>query len=169
MKYTVTVGDHEFEVDVNGSTVTVDGRETGAKLHRGPGQDISTLELGPRSIRLTLEPSDDGWIVRRGGDSVEATVVDERDRLLQKFGGAAGRAGRDGVVKAPMPGLVLRIAASEGTTVEAGQGLLVLEAMKMENEIRAPVTGVVGSVMVSAGQAVEKGTPLLEVVGNHAG
>jgi pyruvate carboxylase subunit B len=61
-----------------------------------------------------------------------------------------------------MPGLVVRVSATAGQTVAAGQGLIVLEAMKMENELRAPAAGRVTSVRVSEGQAVEKGQVLIE-------
>ena len=65
--------------------------------------------------------------------------------------------------KAPMPGMVLRVGVEPGATVSAGQGVLVLEAMKMENEIRAGAGGIVTSVLVEAGMAVEKGTPLVAI------
>jgi len=66
-------------------------------------------------------------------------------------------------LKAPMPGLVLRVLVSEGEQVSAGQGLVVLEAMKMENELKAGAAGVVRSVRAVAGATVEKGQLLLEV------
>ena len=99
----------------------------------------------------------------RCGELVEVTVETERDRLLKRFGPGGGPAGQDGLVKAPMPGLVLRLLVAEGDHVEKGQGLLVLEAMKMENEIKSPVAGLVGPAMVEQGQPVEKGTRLLQV------
>lgn len=62
-----------------------------------------------------------------------------------------------------MPGLVLRVEVEEGQTVAPGDGLVVLEAMKMENEIKAPVAGTVSAVHVGGGQAVDKGTVMIEV------
>jgi pyruvate carboxylase subunit B len=62
-----------------------------------------------------------------------------------------------------MPGLVLRLEVEVGQRVEPGAGVVVLEAMKMENEIKAPGGGVIAAIHVAAGQAVEKGTPLLEI------
>jgi biotin carboxyl carrier protein len=67
------------------------------------------------------------------------------------------------VVKAPMPGLVLRLEVEVGQRVEPGTGVVVLEAMKMENEIKAQGSGVVAAIHVEAGQAVDKGTPLVEI------
>jgi pyruvate carboxylase subunit B len=77
--------------------------------------------------------------------------------------GAGDRGGVGGKVKAPMPGLVLRVEVEEGDTVAAGAGLVVLEAMKMENEIKSPVAGRVAAVHVSGGQAVDKGMVMVEV------
>ena len=77
--------------------------------------------------------------------------------------GTAEWGGAGGKVKAPMPGLVLRVEVEEGQTVAAGAGLVVLEAMKMENEIKAPVAGRVVAVHVIGGQAVDKGMVLVEV------
>src|SRR6266550_3620647 len=68
-----------------------------------------------------------------------------------------------GVVKAPMPGLVVRVEVSEGQVVEVGEGLVVVEAMKMENELRASSRGVVEHIHVSAGQRVEKGAALVTI------
>ncbi|NUQ12414.1 MAG: acetyl-CoA carboxylase biotin carboxyl carrier protein subunit, partial [Gemmatimonadaceae bacterium] len=70
---------------------------------------------------------------------------------------------------APMPGLVVRIAVQEGDRVQAGTPLVVMEAMKMENELKAPVDGVVGPVRVRPGEAVEKGAVLVELVATPAG
>ncbi len=67
------------------------------------------------------------------------------------------------LVKAPMPGLVVRVEVSEGQVVEVGEGLVVVEAMKMENELRASSRGVVEHIHVSAGQRVEKGAPLVTI------
>jgi pyruvate carboxylase subunit B len=62
-----------------------------------------------------------------------------------------------------MPGLVLRVEVEEGQSVDVGTGVVVLEAMKMENEIKSPIGGTISSIQVTAGQAVEKGAVLVEV------
>jgi pyruvate carboxylase subunit B len=88
-------------------------------------------------------------------------VLDERTRHIRSLVGAGKAPSGGGAVKAPMPGLVVKVLVEAGATVAAGQGLVVLEAMKMENEIKAMAPGVVDSVAVKAGQAVEKGAPLV--------
>ena len=67
-------------------------------------------------------------------------------------------------VRAPMPGLVVKVEVDEGECVEAGDGLLVVEAMKMENELTAAVAGRVGTIHVVAGQTVEKGEVLMDML-----
>lgn len=162
MKYLVKVAGHEYEIVIEGENIFVDGDPVMAQLLKdsGPG---GVLLIDGSVVNLSFDDLADGWVVDRSGESVEVTVETERDRLLKRFGPGLRAGGRDGVVKAPMPGLVLRMLAAEGDRVEKGQGLIVLEAMKMENEIKSPVAGVVGPSMVELGVAVEKGTPLLEV------
>ena len=112
---------------------------------------------------MALMAGTDGWTVHHRGERWQAVVMDERTRRVESLGAAAGSESRGEVVRAPMPGLVLRLEVEEGTPVEPGTGVLVLEAMKMENEIRASSAGVVTKVLVSPGAPVEKGTPLIEI------
>src|SRR2546426_893048 len=115
------------------------------------------------------QPTSGGWVVggvwwhgnEVVGERVEVEALDERSR--QRPTDAAPRAGPTGsrTVLAPMPGLVVRIEVAAGQPVAAGAGLVVVEAMKMENELRAPHSGVVATVHVAVGQAVERGAPLV--------
>ena len=82
---------------------------------------------------------------------------------MDRFGMKAGGSGGAREVKAPMPGLVLAVHVAPGDAVEAGQRLLVLEAMKMENEIKAPTSGSVKKVAATAGTAVGKGALLVSI------
>jgi pyruvate carboxylase subunit B len=94
---------------------------------------------------------------------VEAEALDERMRAIKDLTAASAAASGPAPLVAPMPGLVVRVAVQPGDTVNAGQGLVVIEAMKMENELRATTAGVVTGVRVEAGQAVEKGAILVEL------
>jgi biotin carboxyl carrier protein len=134
-----------------------------AELHVIPGGPVRLLTADSRVDAYAMVRHEAGWQVYRGGDLWEAEVVDERTRRLQEMT-AAGRAdGGHVTVKAPMPGLVLRVEVESGARVAKGQGLVVLEAMKMENELTAPMAGVVSAIHVRAGEAVAKGTPLADV------
>ena len=91
-------------------------------------------------------------------------VDDERSILFKRFATKAQVGTEVQVIKAPMPGLISRIETTVGEEVRKGQGLLVLEAMKMENEIRSSVRGKVHSVDVKKRMVVEKGQPLLKII-----
>ncbi|MGH7731018.1 MAG: acetyl-CoA carboxylase biotin carboxyl carrier protein subunit, partial [Candidatus Eiseniibacteriota bacterium] len=101
------------------------------------------------------------WALGAVGERVEVDVVDERTREIRARTSQARAPASGGLVQAPMPGLVVRVEVAAGQRVETGAGLVVVEAMKMENELRAPRPGVVETVHVAAGQTVEKGAPLV--------
>ncbi len=165
MKYTVTIGERTLEVEVSGDRVRVDGEPLRAHLTTVPRTPLRHLSLDSRAQTLALLKNDEGWMVQVGGDNWPVTVEDERSRQVRALTGQGGGGPSGGVVKAPMPGLVLRVEVDVGQEVDAGTGVVVLEAMKMENEIKSPAEGVVTVVHVKAGQAVEKGAVLVEIEG----
>lgn len=165
MKYFVTIGGHDIPVEVDGDRVGVSGREVTAHLSPIPGTPIRHLLLDAVSVPVVVERDSTGmWHLTLEGVRYDIRVVDERTRHIAGLTGAAGTRAGPAVLKAPMPGLVVRVLVIPGQAVEAGKGLVVLEAMKMENELRATTSGVVQRVVVSAGQPVEKGQPLVEFV-----
>jgi pyruvate carboxylase subunit B len=102
------------------------------------------------------------WGISLGGERWEAEVLDERTRHIRSLTGAADQARGPGALRAPMPGLVVRVHAEPGQTVAAGTGIVVLEAMKMENELRAAASAVIKAVHARPGETVEKGQLLVE-------
>ena len=90
-------------------------------------------------------------------------ALDERTHAIRALSGAASAPAGPAPLKAPMPGLVVRVNVAVGDEVAAGQGLVVIEAMKMENELRAAAAGRVKAVRVAVGEAVEKGQLLVEM------
>jgi biotin carboxyl carrier protein len=163
MKYVVTIAGQDVEVTVDGERVTVDGRELGASLDVVPGTPVRQLLLDGRAEGLAFEAAGRGrWAVTRRGERWEVEVLDERTTHIRSLTGGAGGVRGPSALKAPMPGLVVRVHVAAGQRVAAGTGMVVLEAMKMENELRAAVDGVVRSVRVGAGEAVEKGQVLVE-------
>jgi len=164
VRYTVTIGVHEFAVVVNGAEVSVNGRSVSASLMSIPETPIRQLMLGNSSHCYVIVDGEQSWTVLRGGEVTEVAVEDERARQLRGVGGGGERKLRGGAVVAPMPGLVLRVEVQQGQTIGPGTGVVVLEAMKMENQISAVSGGVVTKVHVTAGQAVEKGALLVEVL-----
>lgn len=162
MKYTVRIAGKTFEVDIEGREVTLDGRQLDARLLHQSGSMVQ-LQMEGVSRLMALVPGEQGWTVHHRGETWHAAVLDERTRRSESLTAAARSDSRGEVVRAPMPGLVLRLEVGEGSRVEPGTGVLVLEAMKMENEIRASSGGVVTKVLVAVGAPVEKGAPLIEI------
>ncbi len=163
MKYSVTIDGKAFDVEIQGDEIRINGRRTEATLIGIPATPLRQLVLGGRSRTFALARDGEHWLVEWSGVRVAARVLDERRRRLEEITGTGSRASERKVVTAPMPGLVLRLEVEEGQHVEAGTGLLVLEAMKMENEITAPGAGTVRRIEVEPGQPVEKGATLVEI------
>jgi pyruvate carboxylase subunit B len=163
VKYTVTVGSRTIEIEVRGDTILVDGEAIAAHLTSVPQTPLRHLRLDGRARTMAMERADDGWTVQWRGETWPVTVLDERTRTLRELTGQGMRTDAGGSVKAPMPGLVLRLEVEVGQRVEAGAGVVVLEAMKMENEIKSPGAGTVTAIHVKTGQAVDKGSVLVEV------
>ncbi len=165
MKYVVEIDGVRSEVEVLGDEVRVDGEIVRAHLREVPGTPGLLLTIGDTTHRV---------IARRGatrgqytlsvnGRTYAADALDERTRAIRDLSAASGAAAGPAPLIAPMPGLVVRVQVAEGDTVASGQPLVVMEAMKMENELRAPSAGTVRRVAVAPGTAVEKGTVLIEL------
>ncbi len=168
MKLFVTIGTRTREVTVEpgggGDRLAVDGVSVDTALTSIPGTPLWRLEVNGRVHLLVASHLGQGsWEVVDRGERVEVGVLDERTRHIRALVGQGRRHRGGGVVRAPMPGLVAKVLVSEGERVVAGTGLVVLEAMKMENQLAAPGDGVVGRVAVTPGQTVEKGQLLVEL------
>jgi acetyl/propionyl-CoA carboxylase alpha subunit len=164
VKYAVLLDGQVIEVEVDGERVTVAGQLHSATLTATPGTPLRQLLLDGRPTTLVIESLGRGrWALAPGGERWEVEVLDERARHIQSLTGTADRQRAIPVLRAPMPGLVLRVQVTAGQRVPAGAGLVVLEAMKMENELKAPAAAVIKAVRVQPGAAVEKGQVLLEL------
>jgi pyruvate carboxylase subunit B len=161
----VTVNGEPVTVEVEAGEIRVEGELMRAALTRVPGTPVWQLELGTEVHRLVVVPGADRGHYRlcTDGHRLDVEALDERTRAIReltaKHGGAPGPA----PLVAPMPGLVVRINVTVGDTVHPGQGLVVMEAMEMENELRASSAGTVTAVRVVEGSAVEKGAVLVEM------
>jgi biotin carboxyl carrier protein len=162
MKYVITLEHRTWEVAVDGSSVSVAGREYHAELRPVDGTPLRLLTLDGRIWPFAVESSTrQRWTVLVHGERRELEVLDERTVQIRSLAGSAAAASGPVSLKAPMPGLVVRILAEQGQKVVEGESLIVLEAMKMENELKAVSAGVVDTIPVSRGQTVEKGQVLL--------
>lgn len=159
-----------YEVEIEGSKRQIDVRKANGawlvSVDGGPERTITGGQLGPAEWRFTeggatrvvaVTVDGDHADLQIAGHALRADVVDPRTRL-SLAGGAA-----EGVVATPMPGMVSRILVQPGQEVVAGQVLLVVEAMKMENEFKSKIAGVVRTIHVTAGVAVEAHAMLITV------
>ena len=169
--------DGQFEVRVGERTYRVDVADVGpghhslrieqqcadqfeVSIHPETGRSGRSSLSGNGADRYTIGGADGRLSASRGGDSVE--VIDPLTYLARKSRGGRGGGGRQQVT-AYMPGRVVAVLLEEGSAVEEGQGVVVLEAMKMENEIQAESSGTLSKILVQPGQAVDAGDPLFEI------
>ena len=145
----------ELERDASGWRVTLDGRPVAVDAVEIAPNTISIL-LDGQSFEISVTPSPDGKLkLQTGTLEFTAEVIDPRAWSGRRHGSVEAE-GRQQIV-APMPGKVVRLLVKEGDRVEAGQGLLVVEAMKMQNEIRSPKSGTVERILAKEGQPVNSG------------
>ena len=165
MKYVVMVGATEVEVDLDGDVVTVDGRSSTAHVNEVEGTPVRMVTIGDEIHRVVARrgASRGRYTLWLDGFRYDVEALDERSRAIRVLSGAGKEASGPAPLMAPMPGMIVRIAVTVGDTVQAGQGLIVMEAMKMENELRAATAGTVKAIRASVGTAVEKGALLLEL------
>ncbi len=165
MKYIVDVHGERVTVELDGTQAVVDGERVEVSLSSIEGTPVRLLRIGEEVHRLVARRGETRgcWALDLDGRRVEAEALDERMRAIRDLTAAAAAASGPAPLMAPMPGLVVRVSVGVGDTVSAGQGLVVVEAMKMENELRASVAGVVTAVLAIPGQAVDKGALLVEL------
>jgi biotin carboxyl carrier protein len=169
MTYAATVDGKDFLLDIDGSgVVTVDGRGFAVDLRPIDDEHLYSLILDNESFELFVERREGVYYVLLEGDQYAVDVEDARLKQLRAMGDEGSEEDGAAVVVAPMPGLVVRVLVEPGQAVAEDQGLLILEAMKMENEIRTPRAGVVKVLNISDGQTVNPGETLA-VVGEPDG
>ena len=165
MKYVVTVNGEEIDVALDGSAIRVGDLEAEAHVTDVEGTPVRMVTVGGRVYRVLVRCGSAGgkYVIHLGGFRFDVDAVDERMRAIRQLAGTAAAHAGLGPLVAPMPGLIVRVLAQPGDRVAAGQGLVVMEAMKMENELRAAGAGIVKAVRVAAGDAVEKGAILVDL------
>jgi biotin carboxyl carrier protein len=145
----------ELERDGGGYRVLLDGKRIDADAVQIAPNTISIL-LDGQSFEIHVAPAADGTVkLQCGGHEFAAEVIDPRAWRGRRHG-AIEAEGRQ-PVNAPMPGKVIRLLVKAGDAVDAGQGVVVVEAMKMQNEIRSPKKGRVESILANEGQTVNAG------------
>jgi len=166
MKYVVQLNDqrHTVSIEPDGVQYETEPMARG-ELSDIEGSPVRMVKLGTHVYRVVAEKRQGRgrytlWV---DGYRFEVEALDERTRAIRDLSAANAAPTGPAPIIAPMPGLIVRVNVSVGDKVEAGQGIVVMEAMKMENELRATAAGTVNSVNVTSGTAVEKGALLVEL------
>lgn len=153
--YRITVnGQQNFEVDGDSLDFLPSGPDTFHVLLDGKRFNAKLLQADYHNKAFE-------FVIN--GSVYHVVLADEYDQLVDRLGLAKHTITKIKEIKAPMPGLVLEISVKEGDTVEKGQSLLILEAMKMENVLKSPGDGVVKRIFVNKGQPVDKNQLLVEM------
>jgi pyruvate carboxylase subunit B len=164
MRYYVLVAGRRREVDLGGDCASIDGRPVDVALSHADGTPVRGLLVAAETYRVVGERAGRGrWKVGLNGRTHEVEVVDERTMAIRALAGPGASAAGPRPIVAPMPGMVVKVEVAVGDTVRAGQGIVIVEAMKMENELRASGPGRVTRVHVSKGEAVAKDQVLVEL------
>jgi len=165
VKYVVDVGGRSVDVELDGEQVRVNGAVLPASLSELAGTPVALLSLGDSVHRVvvTRQAARGRYVLSLDGRRYEAEAVDERTHAIRQLSSSASGPKGPAPLIAPMPGLIVRISVQVGDSVEPGQGLVVMEAMKMENELRSASAGVVKAIRFEPGTAVERGAVLVEL------
>ena len=164
MKYITTVGEKEFLVEiVDEHHVSVDGKTYEVDFVSVSGQPVYSMIADGKSHEAYVREGDDEWQVLLRGRLYPVKVEDEREKRLRAAAGGGVAETGEFHLKAPMPGLVVAIPIEEGQEIKKGQVLLILESMKMQNELKAPRDGVINRIKVKPGESVEQKQALMSM------
>jgi biotin carboxyl carrier protein len=164
MKYTVVIQEQRLEIELRRKGDSMIEAEIGGRLYQLQGKAVEPgiywLTWNNQSLEIGVTQSIDGYVVSMPGRRIAVAVSDARNARRR-----AAQQSHDGIghIRAPMPGKVIKLLVAEGTEVQANQGVVVLEAMKMQNEIKSPKKGIVRKLGVTEGSAVNSGDLLATV------
>ncbi len=161
MKYYTRVDNTEYEVEINGESILLNGEPVNVDLMRSGAAELYSVLFGGRSYEMLVNSDRFNYTINVRGVQFQVQVEDERARRMNRARRLPALPDGELAITAPIPGLVVRVLAAEGDVIEEGQPVVLLEAMKMENELRAMRGGIVKSVLVSAGQRVDQNSPLI--------
>ena len=165
MRYIVQLNGEQRTVSIDPDGVRYEGEIFPIELSDPDGTPVRVVTIGSEIHRIVVQKREGrgNYTIWINGQRVDAEALDERTRAIRAMTVTSEGPVGPAPVKAPMPGLIVRVNVKVGDEVQAGQGVVVMEAMKMENELRAVGAGKVKAVHAEAGAAVEKGTLLVEL------
>ena len=162
MKYFVRVEDHDFTIDIGADRqMTVNDDQFNVDYQQLPDSGVLSILINNRSWVTVVEKRDDIYEVLIKGELYEVAVQDERSYRLARARGEVKEASGEITVQSPMPGVIVKVPVEKGQRVTKGETVVILESMKMENELKSPREGVVLRVNTAPGATVEKGQDLV--------
>ena len=165
MKYVTTIGEREYLIDIiDDHHVNIDGVTYAMDFSPVGDQPVYSLLLNGVSYDAHVYLDEDTWQVMCHGAMFSARVEDEREKRLRAAMGGGVSGQEEYHLKAPMPGMVVAVPVHEGQTIEKGEVLLILESMKMQNELRSPRAGTVARLRIRPGDRVEQKETMMSVV-----
>ena len=158
LKYKVRVGAYAYAIEINDDhSVVIDGQQYQVDFRAVSGQDLYSILIGGHSHAAYVEQDNSEWMVLHQGNLHTVHVEDERSQLLKKWStDATVSPTGEFNLTAPMPGLVVSVPVSEGQRVSRGDVLVILESMKMQNELKASHDSLVKRVNVKVDDSVEQ-------------
>ncbi len=164
MNYITTIDEIEYKVEIlDERHVSVNGVLYEVDFESVSGQPVYSLLIEGRSYEGLVYSDDEGWYVLLQGMLYGVQVEDARERRLRAAAGGEPAERSVFYLKAPMPGLVVEIPVEAGQQVEKGDVLLVLESMKMQNELKSPRAGTVGAIRIEPGDSVDPRETLITI------
>ncbi|MBA3645577.1 MAG: biotin/lipoyl-binding protein [Gemmatimonadaceae bacterium] len=165
MKYVVGINGESREISVDADGVRYEGEMLNVELADPEGSPVRVVKIGNEIYRAVVQKREGrgSYTIWVNGHRFDVEALDERTRAIREMSAAAEGPTGPAPVKAPMPGLIVSVNVQVGDEVEAGQGVVVMEAMKMENELRTTGAGRVKAIHAVPGAAVEKGSLLVEL------
>ena len=155
----------EFSIEKNGNTFILNGKETTLDIANISDKQFHVIR-DSKSYKIDIIEADTAnknFKIKVNGSIHTIQLKDKLDQLLHQLGMDKASAHKANDIKAPMPGLVLKVLAAEGTPVKTGEPVLILEAMKMENIIKSAGEGTIEKIFVKAGDKVEKNQVLVKI------
>ncbi|SRR5690606_1262687 len=164
MKYITSVNGREYIIEIDQENeITVDGQKHNIDFQQLAVEGSLSLLIDQRSLEAIVDERDDAWEVLLHGELYTVKVQDERSYRLAQARGQLQEDSETVVIRSPMPGLILDVLAEEGRRVKKGEKVVILESMKMENELLASRDGVVTRVHIEKGASVEKNQELVTI------
>lgn len=164
MKYLTTVNDETYEIEIlSDGEIRINGEARHVDFKSMGQHAIYSMIIDNQSFEALVEERDGTYHVMIFGDLYEVAVTDERSQRLALARGINTEQSGEVIVKSPMPGLIVAVPVHQGEVIVKGQTVIILESMKMQNELKAPRDGIITRVEVAEGDSVEQNKPLVVI------